>query len=77
MQQLQEKAIVNKRSRLALVFLSTHSKHDSVGLLRFCFFLSGSDGDALSLVLAPRSSRSSSYSSSSSSPPLASLLQLP
>jgi hypothetical protein len=28
---------------LTLVFLSTHSSHDKVGLLRFCFFFEGSN----------------------------------
>lgn len=37
---------------LTLVFRSTHSSHDNVGLLRFCFFLGGSevDGDPLPLL---------------------------
>src|SRR5689334_11289313 len=37
-----------------LVFLSTHSKQDKVGLLRFCFFLRGSAvGDAVLLSRSP------------------------
>lgn len=39
------------RSLLTLVFLSTHSSHDKVGLLRFCFFLRGSAVEPCSFLV--------------------------
>ena len=42
---------------LTLVLRSTHSWHDKVGLLRFCFFLEGSDASPAPM-LPSRSSTS-------------------
>lgn len=38
---------------LAFVFRSTHSWHDSVGLLRFCFFFTGSAYEGTAVTLSP------------------------
>lgn len=48
------------RNQNTLVFRSTHSKHESVGLFRFCFFLCGWPsvvGEAVSLPVSPSPDR--------------------
>jgi len=42
---------IMKNDRLTLVFLSTHSKHDKVGLFRFCFFFGGSCNEPSSFLI--------------------------
>jgi hypothetical protein len=43
------------KSSLTLVFLSTHSSHDNVGLLRFCFFFGGPGVDPSSFLMGDAS----------------------
>jgi len=40
-----------KNAYLTLVFLSTHSKQDKVGLFRFCFFFGGSCNEPSSFLI--------------------------
>jgi hypothetical protein len=42
---------LTKSEWLTLVFLSTHSKQDKVGLFRFCFFVGGTCNDPSSFLI--------------------------